>query len=118
MENSNEEKTVQLIKCNNKIANLNKHIERFPTVLEKEDECLISIIFTTFDQKFNFSVICKNTHTVEKILKEKLYQEYPKYKNRKYYFVCNAVRINISKKFKENQIKDGNIITIYKIEDE
>ena len=118
MENSNEQKTIELINFNNKIEDLNKHIGRFPTVLEKEDECLISIVFTTIDQKFVFSVICKNTHTVEQILKEKLYKEYPRYNNRKYYFICNAVRINISKSFKENQIKDGNIITIYKIEDE
>ena len=78
---------------------------------------LISIIFTTMDQQFNFSVLCRNNSIVNDIVNEKLYKQYPEYSTTNNYFLCNGKLVNLSRTFRENGIIDGNTIILYKSED-
>ena len=79
---NNSDETISLYK---RIDDLNAKLKRYPFILE-EGEKIMSIIFTSVDQKLNYSMICKNTDTIHK-LEEKLYEEYPKLEGANYYFI-------------------------------
>ena len=49
-------------------------------------------------------------------IEEKLYEEFPELKRKKFYFLANGSIINKTASIKENKIKKGNIILI-KIDD-
>ena len=94
----------------NRIDKLNEKLKRYNINLE-ENEKLISIIFTTTDQKFHYSIICKNTDTINK-LEAELYKEYPEYSETDNIFLCKGNAINKFKSFEENHIKNGQIIIL------
>ena len=71
----------------------------------------MSIIFTSVEQKLNYSMICKNTDTISQ-LELKLYEEYPKLEGSKYYFICNGTVLNKFEKLEELKIKSGDIIVL------
>ena len=54
---------------------------------------------------------CKNTDTFVKI-EEKIYNEYPKYKDYNTYLTVNGNVIKRFKTLEENGIKSGNIIIV------
>ena len=78
-------------------------------------EKLMSLIFKSMDQKFNYSIICKNTDVFsrleEEIKKDELYKE------SKIIFLLNGRSININETVEENKIKNNDIILIERIED-
>ena len=71
----------------------------------------MSIIFTSVEQKLNYSMICKNTDTISQ-LELKLYEEYPKLEGSKYYFICNGTVLKKFEKLEELKIKSGDIIVL------
>jgi hypothetical protein len=83
---------------------------RFPFELN-EKEKLMSIIFTSVDQKLLFSVICKNTDKFN-ILEKKLYEEYPIYYESENYFTVNGSKINKAKSLVDNKICNNDIILL------
>ena len=111
---NNTDEIVRLYKkiegLNEKIDDLNAKLKRYPFILE-EGEKIMSIIFTSVDQKLNYSMICKNTDTISQ-LELKLYEEYPKLEGSKYYFICNGTVLNKFEKLEELKIKSGDIIVL------
>ena len=99
-----------IIKLYKRIDDLNERLKRYPIILE-ENEKLISIIFTSVDQKTHYSLICKNTDTINKIEAE-LYKEYPDYSETDNYFLCKGKTINKFQTFERNHIKNGDIIIL------
>ena len=99
-----------IIKLYKRIDDLNEKLKRYPIDLE-ENEKLISIIFTFVDQKTHYSLICKNTDTINKIEAE-LYKEYPDYSETDNYFLCKGKTINKFQTFERNHIKNGDIIIL------
>ena len=93
-----------------KIDELNEKLKRYPFSLE-EGEKIMTIVFTSVNQKINYSMICKNTDTINK-LEEKLYEEYPKLSETNYYFICNGTMLNKFEKLEELKIKSGDIIVL------
>ena len=91
------------------IDNLNEKIQRYPYVLEKNEK-LISLIFSSGNQ-FYYSLICKNTDTINKIEAE-IYKEYPNLSETQNFFLCKGKILNKFKTFDENQIKNGDSIII------
>ena len=71
----------------------------------------MSIIFRSIDQNVNYSLICKNTDTINR-LEEKLYKEYPKLSERENYFLCKGKVINKFQTFEKNKIKNGDIFLL------
>ena len=111
---NNTDEIVRLYKkiegLNEKIDDLNAKLKRYPFVLE-EGEKIMSIIFTSVNQKLNYSMICKNTDTISQ-LELKLYEEYPKLGDSEYYFICNGTVLNKFEKLEELKIKSGDIIVL------
>ena len=104
----------EMLKLYKKIEDLNEKLKRYPYILEK-DEKLMSVIFTSVDQKTHYSLICKNTHTIHN-LEPELYKEYPDYCYTEYYFMCKGKVINKFEKLENYHIKNGDIIILDKKE--
>ena len=114
--NQNNNETIELYKrideLNKRIDELNKKLKRYPINLE-ENEKLMSVIFTSTDQKAHYSIICKNTDTIHN-LENELYNEYPEYSETDNYFLCKGQVINKFKTLEVNHIKNGDIILLNK----
>jgi len=76
-----------------------------------EDEKILNINFITGDQNIYYSIICKNTDKMNKIIK-RFYLKYPEYKNFSNKFIFKGKEINIKKTLEENNINNNDIITI------
>ena len=58
------------------------------------------------------AVVCKNTDLFIR-LEEKLYNEYPDFKNYETYFEVKTKRIKRFKTLDENKIKNGDVINVF-----
>ena len=63
----------------------------------------------------HYAVVCKNTDLFIR-LEEKLYDEYPDFKNYETYFEVKTKRIKRFKTLDENKIKNGDVINIFIVE--
>ena len=114
----------------NEINNKNEELKKFLSqndslnlsqnmVISKQSgEKIISILFMTMGNQdiFNYSMPCRTTDLFVK-LEEKLYNDFPKYKDYETYFVINAQRIKRFKTIEENKIKSNDIISMFIIEE-
>ena len=101
----------QLNSKDSEINNLKNNNDKNENTTIKSDEKIIAIFFTSTHQDIYRPIPCKNTDVFVKI-EEKIYNEYPKYKDYNTYLTVNG---NIIKRFKtleENGIKDGNTIIV------
>jgi hypothetical protein len=64
----------------------------------------------------NYAMTCKNTDLFV-TLEEKLYNDYPKYKDYDTFFQVNTRKIKRFKTIEENNIKNNDIISIFIIEE-
>ena len=71
----------------------------------------IAVVFISLDQEIQYPMSCKISDIFEK-LEEKLYLEYPRYKNKNTYFIANGKKINKSKTVEKNGIKNGDSIIV------
>ena len=92
---------------------LETKLRRFPFELNKEEK-IMSVIFTTLDQKFYYSIICKNTDRFN-IIENKLYNAYSEYSKTNNFFIVNGSRINEMKTLEENKIKNNDIIILNQV---
>ena len=65
----------------------------------------------------NYNLICKSTDLFVS-LEEKLYQDFPQFKNYEKFFKVKTKRIKRFKTIEENHIKNNDIINIFLIEDD
>lgn len=97
---------------NKELNNLKKQLESNNLVTSiSPGEEVIAVNFTFIGSQINYPIACKNTNTLAR-LEEKIYNEFPQYKDYNTYLTVNG---NITKRFKtleENGIKDGNIIIV------
>ena len=80
-------------------------------VVIKPGERLMAVNFMPLDQSFIRPIVCKNTDTLA-ILEQKIYNEYPEFKDHHTYLTVGG---EIKKRFKtmdENGIKDSYAIVI------
>ena len=82
-----------------------------------EGEHLMTIIFTSIDQKKPFAIICKNTDQFTR-LENELYKEpeYKDYNDSDNYFLFNGTKIKRNYTLEENRIKNNSLIIICKNE--
>ena len=106
------EKEIQNIMIQNN--NLNENI----IISKSSGEKIISINFMTMGNQdiINYSMPCKTTDLFVR-LEEKLYNDFPKYKNYEVYFEVNTRRIKRFQTVEENKIKSNNLISIFIIEE-
>ena len=77
----------------------------------KDDEQIMTLIFTSTDQKIQHSFICKDSDKLYKI-EGVLYEIFPEYANQENFFLCNGNKINKFKTMKDNKIKNSDIIIL------
>ena len=108
MNQLNEEKN----KNKKLLKKLDKEKKKFKELKDKKsEEEIIAILFTSVNQDIHRPISCKNTDTFTEI-EEKIFNEYPKYKDLNTYFTVNGNIINRLKTIEENGIKDGNTIIV------
>ena len=98
---------------NFKLNNININNDEGITSI-KPGEKVISVNFVSQGNQdiFNYSLPCKNTDLFVR-LEEKLYNEYPKYKNYETYFEVKTKRIKRFKTLDENKIKNKDLINVF-----
>ena len=100
----------KLVELYGKIEEYREKLSRFPFELLKNEK-IISVIFTSDDQKIHCSILCKNTEAFIRI-EERLYKEYPGYSLGDNYFVANGKIVNKFQTLEENKIKNSDIIIL------
>ncbi len=121
---------------NNKLLNYEKKIEELNNQIKEKNneinilknkcsddefkeilpgEKIISVLFTSSDYKINYSLPCKDSTLFVK-MEEKLYEEFPEYKETDNYFLVNGNKVKRFKTIKENNIKNGKPVLLYKTE--
>ena len=75
-------------------------------------EKIIAALFISSDQKIQYAISCKNTTPFVRI-EEKLYEEYPEYKETDNYFLHGGAVIKRFKTVEENHIKSGKAIILH-----
>ena len=80
----------------------------------KPGERVIAINFVSMGNQDigHFSLVCKNTELFVR-LEERLYNEFPKFKNYETYFEVRTKRIKRFKTLDENKIKNGDVINVF-----
>ena len=116
---SKDEKMIKLLDelelKEKEIKKLNEMKSRFPFEL-LENEKLMTLIIISGDQKVHYSIICKNTLKFTEI-EHNLYEKYPEYLESENYFLAGGKKINKYKSLEENNIKNSDIITLYKFDE-
>ena len=112
------EEKIQLLE--KEIENKNIEIKRLGAEIDNKNlssinpgEKIMSINFITLDSQeiTNYSLPCKNTDLFVR-LEERLYRDFPQYKDCDTFFQVNTKRIKRFKTLDENKIKPNDIISI------
>ena len=91
-----------------KIINNNKKFEN-KSDNSNNDKC---IVFTSVDQKIIVGIACSGNSTFAEV-EEKLYQEYPEYRETNNTFISNGNTILRFKTINQNKIENGRPIILY-----
>jgi serine/threonine protein kinase len=95
-----------------KTEELKKVLEVNPDELLKGEK-LISVNFTTTDEKMHYSIICKSTDIFSKI-QDQFYNDNPKYNKNENIFMIGNKKIENSKTLDDNDIHNNSIIILKK----
>ena len=117
---------------NNTINNLNKDINNYRNIISKKDielnnyksqlnnnipnnnvnfNDIMSVNFISSDQTVHFSIPCLKTNTFAEI-EEKLYKQYPQYRETNNSFIANGTQVLRFKTIAENKIGNGLPVTL------
>ena len=80
----------------------------------KTGDKIIAVLFMTQGSQdiFNYTMACKTSDLFVR-LEERLYHDFPKYRNYETFFMVNARRIFRFKTLEENKIKNNAIISLF-----
>ena len=107
LEEKNKEINDYIFKLSN--SNNNEQLISFKT-----GDKIIAVLFMTQGNQdiYNYTMPCKTSDLFVR-LEERLYHDYPKYRNFETFFMVNARRIFRFKSLEENQIKNNDIISLF-----
>ena len=100
---------LQKYQSNNNYINTSRGITSI-----KPGEIVYAINFVSQGNQdiFNYALPCKNTDLFVR-LEEKLYNEFPQFKNYETYFEVRTNRIKRFKTLDENNIKNGDVVNVF-----
>ena len=80
----------------------------------KTGDKIIAVLFMTQGSQdiFNYTMACKTSDLFVR-LEERLYHDFPKYRNYETFFMVNTRRIFRFKTLEENKIKNNDIISLF-----
>ena len=87
-------------KENSNLSNINNEINE-----------VLAINISSTDSKINFPIPCKKNDKFS-IIEQKLYEEYPEYKNKNCCFIANGNVIDRNNTIEGNKIKSGDNIIL------
>ena len=101
-----------------------KELKNLKSKIEKNDlvtminpgEKVMAVNFISSENDINCPMPCKNTTLVSR-LEEKLYNDYPRYKDFPTYLTVNGTIVSRFKTLEENGIKNGNSILVNKYDE-
>ena len=106
---------LELYNKNNEINNLNKEIKYLQLNNNKNKyvniDDLLTIQFKSIDQKVDMSYTCQNTDIFVRI-EEKLYNDYPEFKDLNTYFTVNGHIVKRFRSMLENDIRNNDKILL------
>ena len=107
LEEKNKEINDYIFKLSN--SNNNEQLISF-----KPGDKIIAVLFMTQGNQdiYNYTMPCKTSDLFVR-LEERLYHDFPKYKNFETFFMVNTRRIFRFKSLEENQIKNNDIISLF-----
>ena len=127
------EKNKEMEKLRNNVGNKDNVLKLMDKLLLKEEEIqemksrypfeilkgekLISLIFMSYNQEIHYSIICKDSDKFTNV-ENLLYDEFPKFRETENFFVSEGNKINKYKTLKENNLKNGSIIMLYRMDEE
>ena len=94
-----------------KLNNISNNEQLFSV---KTGDKIIAVLFMTQGSQdiFNYTMACKTSDLFVR-LEERLYHDFPKYRNYETFFMVNARRIFRFKTLEENKIKNNDIISLF-----
>ena len=122
----------KLNNCNNTINNLNNDINNYKNIISKKDlelnniksqlnnnipknkydfDDIVCVNFISSDQNVHFAATCLKTNTFAEI-EEKLYKQYPQYRETNNNFLANGTQVLRFKTIAENNIGNGLPVTL------
>ena len=113
----------------NQIKNKNSELQKYKESKDNQDEDIfnsikpgekiLAINFVSMGSNDinNYNQICKNTELFVRV-EERLYKDFPQFKNYETYFEVNGKRIKRFKTLNENKIKKNDVICIFTIEED
>ena len=117
LENNLKAKNNELQNLLSKNNNNNNIINYKITSINPGEEILgINFVSNGVQDIGHYNLVCKNTDLFVR-LEERLYQDFPDFKNYETYFEVNTRRIKRFKTIEENNIKNNDIINVFRIEE-
>ena len=122
----------KLNNCNNTINNLNNDINNYKNIISKKElelnniqsqlnnnipknkydfDDIVCVNFISSDQNVHFAATCLKTNTFAEI-EEKLYKQYPQYRETNNNFLANGTQVLRFKTITENKIGNGLPVTL------
>ena len=94
-----------------KLNNISNNEQLFSV---KTGDKIIAVLFMTQGSQdiYNYTMACKTSDLFVR-LEERLYHDFPKYRNYETFFMVNARRIFRFKTLEENKIKNNDIISLF-----
>ena len=111
-----------LIQKNNEIQQLlsqnNNNKDKYKITSVNPGEEIMALNFVSMGNQdiMNYNLMCKNIDLFVR-LEERLYEDFPQFKEYETYFEVNGKRIKRFQTLSENNIKDKDIINIFIIEE-
>ena len=103
------QKDLELNNLRMQLNNMNNNIQSNNINININD--IMSVNFISMDQTVHFSVACLKTNTFAEI-EEKLYKQYPQYRETYNRFLANGTQVLKFKTIAENKIGNGLPVTL------
>ena len=103
------QKYLELNNLRMQINNMNNNIQSNKVTIDLND--MMTVNFISMDQTVHFAIPCLKTNTFAEI-EEKLYKQYPQYRETNNSFLANGTQVLRFKTIAENKIGNGLPVTL------